>query len=449
MKISNRFVLLIAFVALLVGSRPGLAESPTTASPCTNGFAKSYPCHNIDLLSHLTLAQIGAGEGIKGNDIWGWTDPQNGKEYVLFGLTDGMSFIDISDPINPVYVGKLPTQTSNAVYRDMYVYQDYAFVVADQPSLHGMQVFDLDHLRHVTNPPETFTADVHYTGFGNGHNIFINEDTGYGYVTRTEQCGGALTFVDVNDPLNPQPAGCYAADGIASDMQCVTYNGPDGDHTGREVCFIGNDDSFHIADVTDKANPVALAANISYPGLARAHQGWLTQDQAYFLLSDVDDEHHFGTQTRTYILDVRDLDNPVYLDTFWHDSYAHDHNLYVLDQFVYEANFRAGLRILDATEVAAGTLSEVAYFDVDPAGDSPTMNGAWDNYPYYASGVVAIGDNDNGLFVVMPQLEPTDVSTVTFEGQGTGWGWVVPAGIALLFLLLLAFFGYGRLTKAN
>src|SRR4051812_32312136 len=48
------------------------------AVPCTNGKADKYPCKNVDLLSVLPLASIGGGNG---NDIWGWTDPANGKEY--------------------------------------------------------------------------------------------------------------------------------------------------------------------------------------------------------------------------------------------------------------------------------------------------------------------------------------------------------------------------------
>ena len=63
-----------------------------------------FPSFNVDLLSHLSLSDIGATGGVIGNDIWGWTDSDTGKEYALFGLTDRTSFIDISDPANPLNI---------------------------------------------------------------------------------------------------------------------------------------------------------------------------------------------------------------------------------------------------------------------------------------------------------------------------------------------------------
>ena len=53
---------------------------------CTGGFAGSYACSNVDLMAFLPLNQIGGGFG---NDIWGWTDPQTGKEYAIMGRTTG------------------------------------------------------------------------------------------------------------------------------------------------------------------------------------------------------------------------------------------------------------------------------------------------------------------------------------------------------------------------
>ena len=67
--------------------------------------------------------------------------------------------------VNPVYLGKLPTHTSSTTWRDVKVYNNYAFIVSEAGG-HGMQVFDLTRLRDVANPPETFTEDAHYDGFG-------------------------------------------------------------------------------------------------------------------------------------------------------------------------------------------------------------------------------------------------------------------------------------------
>lgn len=119
-------------------------------TPCVNGFAGPYPCEGYDLQSQIDLNVLDAGLG---NDSWGWTDPDTEKEYAIMCLSNGTAFIDISDPVNPIYLGKLPTQTGSSTWRDAKVYNNFAFIVSDVNSgQHGMQIFDLTRLRNVNNP---------------------------------------------------------------------------------------------------------------------------------------------------------------------------------------------------------------------------------------------------------------------------------------------------------
>ena len=59
---------------------------------------------------------------------------------------------------------------------------------------------------------------------------------------------------------------------------------------------------------------------------------------------------------------------------------------------VYETNYRSGLRLLDASDVAGGVLREVGFFDIYPADDIPSYNGAWSVFPFFASGSVVVND---------------------------------------------------------
>ena len=70
---------------------------------------------------------------------------------------------------------------------------------------------------------------------------------------------------------------------------------------------------------------------------------------------------------------------------------------------VYEANYRAGLRILDVSNVKEDpdSVKEVGYFDVAPDSDGPGFSiGSWSNYPYFASGSIIVSSIDRGLFVL-------------------------------------------------
>jgi choice-of-anchor B domain-containing protein len=370
---------------------------------CQGGFAGVYPCSNVDLLAFLPLAAIGGGAG---NDLWGWSDPVTGKEYAIMGRTLGTSFVDISDPQNPVYLGNLPTHgVFGSSWRDIKVYADHAFIVSEAMN-HGLQVFDLAQLRTVSSPPVTFSETAHYNTFRTAHNIAINEDTGYAYVVGSNICGEGLHMVDVSDPLNPVDAGCYAGDGYTHDAQCVIYQGPDTTHQGSEICFNSNEDTLTIVDVTNKAAPVQLSST-GYSGVGYTHQGWLTEDHAYFLLGDEKDEQDFAHNTRTRVWDVSDLANPSVIGFYDASTPAIDHNIYVRGGLAYQANYRAGLRILDLANVASGALAEVAFFDIYPDDDDALFNGAWSVYPYFSSGVVVVSGIEQGLFVLGPQLAPT------------------------------------------
>jgi hypothetical protein len=111
-------------------------SSSTGAASCVDGQAAGYPCSGIDLLSFTSLKDLGSNGA--GNDIWGWTDDES-NEYVIAGCSDGSSFVDVTDPIHPIVLGFLPTQTVASSWRDMKVYQGHVFIGSEAKD-HGMQV---------------------------------------------------------------------------------------------------------------------------------------------------------------------------------------------------------------------------------------------------------------------------------------------------------------------
>lgn len=379
----------------------------TPQFPCENGFANGHPCNGIDLMSQIPVEELG-GDGAEGNDSWGWTDPETGKEYALVGTTTSAAFVDISDPTQPIYLGRIPTETVNSIWRDIKVYNNYAFIVADFTSSvplgdrqHGMQVFDLTRLRNVANPPEIFFPDVIYSGFGKAHNIVINEESGFAYAVGTETFSGGPHFVNIQNPLNPVSAGGYADDAYSHDAQVVTYNGPDGDYTGREILIGSNVNEVVLVDVTDKNAPTQIST-INYSNIGYTHQGWFTDDMTYFLLGDEVDEINFGVNTRTVVFDFTDLDNPIFHMDYFGPTGAIDHNGYVVGDNFYIANYSAGLRIVDISNIASGVMTESAFFDTFIPNDNTAFNGAWNIYPYFESGNIIISDIEGGLFVVKP-----------------------------------------------
>jgi len=367
--------------------------------PCENGFANGLPCNGFDLMSQIPVDILG-GDGAEGNDSWGWTDPQTGKEYALVGTNVNAAFVDITDASNPILLGTLPTATSNSPWRDIKVYNNHAFIVSEAPG-HGMQVFDLTRLRNVANPPETFTADANYNEFGRAHNIVINEDSGFAYAVGSDTYSGGPHFVNIQNPTSPVAAGGYAADAYSHDAQVVTYNGPDTDYTGKEILIGSNENEVVIVDVTDKDNPVQIST-IDYGNIGYTHQGWFTEDKVYFILGDEVDEISFGINSRTIVFNFSDLDNPQYHMEYLGPTAAIDHNGYVVGNTFYVANYTAGLRAIDISNLDAGIMTETAYIDTYIADDNTSFNGAWNIYPFFESGNIVVSDINGGLFIVRP-----------------------------------------------
>ncbi len=380
--------------------------------------AGGFGCSNTSLIAFLPTSQIGGGRGTALNDNWGWTDPGSGREYALVGRTDGTSFVDVTDPTRPRYLGDLPlTDGANpSVWRDMKVYKNHVYIVADGAGSHGVQVFDLTRLRDVRTP-QKFTQDAHYDRVGSAHNIVMNEETGFAYAVGVsgsgDTCGGGLHMIDVREPKNPTFAGCFsdpstgrAGTGYSHDAQCVVYRGPDQDYVGREICIGSNETAISVADVTDKANPKAVS-HATYPDVAYAHQGWLTDDHRYFYLGDELDETagkgEAAKGTRTLIWDLADLDDPILVKQWVGTTPATDHNLYIKGNRMYQANYQAGLRILDISDPV--NPREVGYLDTTPDGTTSQMSGSWSNYPYFASGTIVVTSVGEGLFLVRDRTQ--------------------------------------------
>ena len=352
---------------------------------------------------------LGPREDVRVNDVWGWTDAETGVEYALVGREDGLSIVDLSTPTRPRTAGFLPTHTGTSVWRDMKVYADHVYVVAEAWD-HGMQVLDLTRLRGLTEFTE-FEADAHYGRVSAAHNLAINEETGFAYVVgsngRGDTCGGGLHMIDLSDPKSPTFAGCHAeaetgrrGTGYTHDVQCVVYRGPDAEHAGREICMASNETAVVVADVTDKANPITLST-ARYPFTGYVHQGWFDEDHRYFYQNDELDEQQFGMPTRLLVWDLEDLDDPVLATEHLGPTHAVDHNLYVRGDLLYHSNYTFGVRILDISDPANPV--ERGFFDTVPRVNDTSTDGSWSVYPYFESGLFVATSRNEGLFVLRLQ----------------------------------------------
>ncbi len=375
---------------------PATAGSVPGVTGVGDRIARGYPASGVALLSNVDLGSFGELPASAGNDVWGYTSP-SGREYALMGLNNRTAFVDITDPRNPVVVDVL--EHPNTAWSDIRTYQHYAYVVTDQTAW-GLQIVDLAEIDDgIVRYVDTYTGDSGLR-FTTAHNIAVNEESGFLYISGAQDNGYRdLGILDLSDPEVPVYAGNWVGRAI-HDCQVVTYHG--GEYDGREIAFLaGEEGGLWILDVTDKAAIEILTLGATYPGLTYCHQTWLSEDRRHVFVNDELDEPYAGMPgARTFVFNVEDLENPVYVRYWTNDVTARDHNCMVRGDFLFEANYQSGLRVIDVSDV--DRMAEVGFFDTHPVGQGYSFAGAWGVFTDYPSGVVVVSDMNEGLFVLDP-----------------------------------------------
>lgn len=353
------------------------------------GDGVNFPSKNMDLLGWLPLGDI-APNLANANDCWGFTSP-SGREYAIIGTNQGTGFVEITNPICPNLLTFIPGPVR--LWRDIKVFQQFAYAVSEGGG--GIQVFDLSKIDEGT---VNLVNTVDDQGTDRSHNVAIDTTSGFLY-----RCGGGdngLRIYSLTDPVNPTFVGQWI-DRYVHDAQIITYT--DGPNAGKQIAFACagfNGGSvmtgLSVVDVTDKDN-IQVLSHYEYPNGSYSHQGWLSDDGRYFYLNDELDERNSNIPTTTHVIDVSDLSNPVEAGTFSSGTSAIDHNLYVRGNRIYQANYRSGIRIFDATDPVNPT--EYGYFDTYPDDDQPRFNSLWSCYPYFESNLIIGSDIEKGLFI--------------------------------------------------
>jgi len=344
-----------------------------------------FTSENVILKSWLPLNALDNADS--GNDCWGYVS-SSGREYALMGTSSGTVIVEITNPGNAQVVASL--DGPNSLWRDIKTYGTYMYAVSEGGG--GIQVFNLADIDNGN------VQTLNSAGSGSTHNVVI--DTQSGFLYRTGGVASGMYIYSLANPAAPVQVGSWT-DRYIHDAQVVTYT--TGPFAGRQIAFCcaglsggWSDTGLTIVDVTNKSNTFVVSQTY-YSNASYSHQGWLSEDRKYFYLNDELDEQDTGSTTTTRVIDVENIESPSFVGTFTSGSASIDHNLYTHNGYIFEANYRSGLRVFDATNPTSPT--QYAYFDTYPANDNASFNGLWNVYPYFPSGTVIGSDLERGLFV--------------------------------------------------
>ncbi len=337
-----------------------------------------------DSLDIRSLGRLGYTLTI--NDVWGWVDTVNNKEYALVGVQNGLSVVDVTNPSNPIQTNFFAGASST--WRDMKTYGNYAYTVHDNYNGTSNGIFIVDMTTITNTFPVTYTRKPSITVAGNSftldraHNLYIDEAAGLLFLFGADVSnGGALIFDIATDPTNPSLLGVfddyYLHDGVAR-----------GDTLWGAAVL----DGFFIPiDISTKSNPTLYTTQTTPYNFT--HNIWFSDDNQRVWTTD----EKSGAFIAEY--DVSDFNNITELDRI-RTSFGTDvipHNAHFYNNFLVNSYYTSGVQILDVSQ--DGLMVETGYYDTSlDSGDG--FSGCWGAYPYLPSGNILATDRQRGLFVL-------------------------------------------------
>ncbi|MBP7809750.1 MAG: choice-of-anchor B family protein [Bacteroidia bacterium] len=405
---------------------------------CFSKAQVTYPSSNINLIGFINPETVSTSGGVKYSGCWGYNQTSKNKEYAVVGSSKGTYFIDITAPASPTVCDYVAGTSSPGVWREVNIYQNYAYVVSDNSPPNSFQIIDMQYLPdsvHVVHNSST-------THFERGHAVYVDVNKAKLYVSGIRFQGSGSANMRVYSLATPSAPVLLRT--LAQDYPSITYVHDMFVRNDTVYAHCGNQ-GLHVYKLTASNTFTALGSLTGYADAGYCHSSSLTKDGKTLIMCD-----EVPTGLRIKSLDVSNLSNITVNALFRPNSNSQfvGHNPYVVgDKYAFVSCYQDGLYLYDISSPATPTIA--GYFDTHPQGGasasnnygSSSYNGNWGAFPYTKSGLIVACDMQNGVFILgATAFAPaanfnsaanicsgvattfTDVSTNT----PTSWSWNIP-----------------------
>jgi choice-of-anchor B domain-containing protein len=316
---------------------------------------------NVQLLSFLSYDEDSA-------DITGFA--QDGREFAVMGLTNGATFVDVTDPYNPYEVGYIPG--SNSIWRDLKYWNEHIYIGTEAND--GIKVVD------VSNPDNPILVNT-IMDVDNSHNIHLDAD-GFLYIIGADTYD--IWIYNLSIPAQPELVGTWSGEYL-HDIE--VYN----NKLYGAAIYSGY---FYIIDVSDKSNPQTLITFDTGGGYVSTHDCAITADEQYLITADETMGGHIK------IFDISDYSNINHISSYsTPENETHtSHNVYIQEStgLMIISYYADGTRFVDISDPYNPL--EVGYYDTTEL--EGLYPGNWGTYVDLPSGNIVSSDIEQGLFVL-------------------------------------------------
>lgn len=370
-------------------------------------FMKSqFASSNFTLVSNIDPEPLPNSTGEKYSGCWGWYQPAKNKEYAIACSQTGTYWIDVTNPVTPTVSAYEAGAHTNAIWREAKTYQNYCYVVSDDPGTNSLQIIDMQNLPNSVNKIYDSQAL-----FKRGHTLWV--DGNKLYVSSVTYSNGSYSSLDVYSLVNPaNPVLLRRLDQDYPFINSVHDVYSRNDTVFASCAYQG----LYVFKFTPSNTFLQIGSLTSYPSSGYNHSSALTPNGQTLVFAD-----EVPNSLPIKVANVSNISNIQITATTNQYPQTTPHNPFIVNnQYCFMSSYAEGLQLYDIANPTAPFLA--GYFDTYPQGGGNVNNwgnnayvGQWGCYPFLPSKTIFALDMQNGVFLLRTSLYQNPAVSATFS----------------------------------
>jgi choice-of-anchor B domain-containing protein len=358
--------------------------------------AQTYAANNFTMISVINPETGFNVYQAKYSACWGWYQASLNKEYAIACSKSGTYWVDVTNAGTPTISAFAAGTTSNGVWRETKTYQNYCYVVCDDNSSTGFQIFDMATL------PTTVT--LKYQGnsyFKRGHAAWVDGNKLYvSGVTYSNNTTSSMNVYSLATPTAP-----VLLRQLKQDYSFITYVHDMFVRNDTVYAHCGNQGMYVFKFNTATNTFTQLGSLTTYSSQGYNHSSALTPNGQTLVFTD---EVPAGLPIK--VANVSNLSNIQVLATTNQFSQTTPHNPFMVsNSLCFMSSYQDGTQLYNISTPSVPVLA--GYFDTyyQAGGNNNNWSGddyqgQWGMYPYFPSKNIFALDQKNGIFMLKSHL---------------------------------------------
>jgi choice-of-anchor B domain-containing protein len=348
------------------------------------------------IINHVPLEEM---EALSANHLSSWHDEETAMVVAIVGLNNGVGFVEVSQPQQPRFMGKLPSHSGHSLFRESVVYKDHLYVIS-KAEHHGLQVFSLQELRKGSTQPLLFKETNHIADFGTAIHISINEQKERMYITGASPhrpFGFTTLCYSLTTPAQPVLVTQLEFENNARTVLGVTLRNRT--QASETLLIAAGDQSIQIFNAA-QLDALKLVSEIPLQTVAATNSVFIDSESAelFAIERTAPSIHSNESDFAVVTYDISKVHTPLFKKRMYGKGEFMSASL--IGHSLFVANATAGAFALDTSSTFS--MAPIPLYATENDGIATPFLGAWDIEATGSKAPLLVSDYTNGLYIIAP-----------------------------------------------